>query len=458
MNYKNVFCNRTLNMKRISHIGLDMDHTLVRYHSDNFEALAYQVMLEKLVKHKDYPKDILNFKFDFNKAIRGLVIDKSKGNLLKLSRHGAIRMSRHGESLIDYKRQNQLYKSTYIDLSAPDYDTVDTTFSIAFAALFAQLVDYKDNDTQHRLPDYASIARDLNFVLDRGHRDGSIKDVVAEDLDKFVIKDPETVAGLERYIKHGKKFFLLTNSDYNYTKLLLDELINPFCKDTANWQELFEYTITSAQKPRFFFDNLKFLKIDPEDGSMNNVPGKLTPGIYQGGCADVFTFNLDLEPEQILYVGDHIYGDIVRLKKDCAWRTALILEELEDEVSSSLKAKPFSDQIETLMAEKRPLERKIDDLISEKIETGNNSLGDQVDENLKKVNEIDQKLGPLIQEQQKLYNQHWGEVMRVGNEVSYFAYQVERFACIYSPKLSDILALSPRTYFRAERHPLPHES
>ena len=36
--------------------------------------------------------------------------------------------------------------------------------------------------------------------------------------------------------------------------------------------------------------------------------------------------------ESILYVGDHIYGDILRSKKSSLWRTCLIVEELEAEL------------------------------------------------------------------------------------------------------------------------------
>ena len=96
MRIGDVFVNRTLNMKKISHIGLDMDHTLVRYKSMNFEALAHKVMREKLVRDKKYPKMILDLEFDWVRSIRGLVIDRARGNVLKLSRHAAIRQSFHG--------------------------------------------------------------------------------------------------------------------------------------------------------------------------------------------------------------------------------------------------------------------------------------------------------------------------------------------------------------------------
>jgi len=434
-----------------------MDHTLVRYDAKNFEALAHEIMLDKLVREKGYPDSIRDLKFSFDRAIRGLVIDKHRGNVLKLSRHAAIRVSYHGLNPIDYVNQQKLYKSKYIDLSDPDYDKIDSSFSIAFAGLYMQLVELQLGQEQDRIPDPVQISDDLTAVLDRAHRDGSLKNMVRSQMDKFLIKDPEAVSGLERFIKHGKRIFVLTNSDYAYTRTLLDYAINPFLKEHDSWMDLFEFVITSAQKPRFFFDNLKFLKINPSDGSMTNLEGKLTSGIYQGGCANQLTNDLNLDADEILYIGDHIYGDIVRLKKDCAWRTALVVEELEDEIAKNARAAPIVEKINVLMDEKVPLERKVDTLISQKIESDKSNLEPQIEKLLAEISDIDRKVSPLIQQQQRIFNPHWGEVMRAGIEESYFAYQVERFACIYMSKLTDLLELSPRTYFRSQKRPMAHE-
>ena len=73
------------------------------------------------------------------------------------------------------------------------------------------------------------------------------------------------------------------------------------------------------------------------------------------------------------------------------------------------------------------------------------------------ISGIDAQISQLIKKQQSLYNPQWGQLMRAGNEESYLAYQVERYACVYMSKLSDLLTLSPRTYFRAPRRPLSHE-
>lgn len=452
-----VYVNRTLNLKKINYIGFDMDHTLVRYHSANFEALVHSTLLKKLVAEKDYPESILSLQFDFDRAIRGLVIDRNLGNVIKLSRHSAIRTSYHGLKALDYKTQRRLYKSTYIDLSDSAYDTVDTAFSIAFAGLFMQLVELKETTEPQSLPEFTTIAEDLNIVLDRAHRDGSLKGVVRENLDHFVVKDPEAVAGLEKFKKHGKKLFVLTNSDYHYTKLLLDYAITPFLKEHEHWSELFEFTITAARKPSFFVEKREFLKVNPDDGTMTNQTTKLEPGIYQGGCANVFTNDLGLTPDEILYIGDHIYGDIVRLKKDCAWRTALVVEELEHEVNKLKATQSVTDEIDSLMNQKIPLEAKIDSLISEDMETGSNSNESETEKLISEVQDIDGKLSPLIKKRMSEFNDLWGEFMRAGIEESYFAYQVERFACVYMSKLSDLLDLSPRTYFRFMRRPLAHE-
>ena len=114
-NSNKVYVNRTLNLKKIKYLGLDMDHTLVRYNSENFERLSHSIIIDKLIKNKGYPETLKKLQFDYNYAVRGLVIDRQKGNVLKLNRYTAIRTSYHGLKPIDFKYHQKLYKSTYID-------------------------------------------------------------------------------------------------------------------------------------------------------------------------------------------------------------------------------------------------------------------------------------------------------------------------------------------------------
>lgn len=434
-----------------------MDHTLVRYNSHNFEQLAHKVVLQKLVAKKGYPKDITNLPFEFDKAIRGLVLDTKNGNLLKLNRYSGIRMSMHGTQPIDFKTQKKIYKSKYIDLGNESYYAVDTIFSISPALLFAQLVDLKDNKYSSQLPEYTQIANDILICLDEAHRDGSIKDDVRKNIDNFIYKSPETVQNLEKFKRHGKKIFIITNSDFDYSKFILDNCITPFLKEHKHWSELFEFVVTLAHKPKFFYEKNEFINVDLEKGVLESIATEIKPGIYQGGCASIFTDALNLSGDDILYIGDHIYGDILRLKKDCNWRTGLIVDEIEQEIVSLKKSKPIDDEINKLMNSKEPLER---DLL--KIQTdhdeGKNTSKDDAMKLQDDISAIDRQISDLITKHKTHFNPHWGEMMRIGSEESYFASQVERFACIYMAHLNDLVELSPRTYFRGFRRVLPHEN
>lgn len=452
----NVFVNRILNMKKIKFIGLDMDHTLIRYNTKNFESLVYKLVVEDLQKNKKYPELIKTFKFNFEDAIRGLIIDSKNGNILKLSRYGAIRQSYHGTKLINYAEQKKFYRSIYVDLNDPNYFAIDTSFSIAFCALFSQLIDLKDQKP-NELPTYATIALDVLSTVDKIHSNGSLKSYISSNLSDYVLKEPEVVEGLKRYISYGKKIFVLTNSDFYYTKLLLDYAINPFLKKGENWEDLFEYVITLANKPRFFYDKLRFLSVDTKTGTMTNTSGRISPGVYQGGCATKFTEDLEINGDEILYIGDHIYGDILRLKKDCNWRTALVVEELGQEISSQRKTLPIQKKIVAAMEQKKVLEEKYLALQTQDIEEHSNQHEAKLLEIQKQTSAIDAEISKLLIEEQKFYNYRWGRIFRAGAEESYFAYQVDRFACIYMEKLADLLEQSPLTYFRAHRRLLAHD-
>ncbi len=456
MNQSAVFVNRILNMKKIKYIGLDMDHTLIRYHTEQFESLVFKLVVQQLVRDKQYPKDLLDLPFNFKDAIRGLVIDSVNGNILKLNRYGAIRDSFHGTKRIAYAEQKQFYRSTYVDLSDPNYMAVDTSFSIAFCALYGQLVDYKDKNPLS-LPNYNLIALDILSTVDAVHSDGSLKGQITEQLADFVILDKAVVEGLKRMKAFKKKIFILTNSDYHYTKILLDFAINPFLEPHETWQDLFEYVITLANKPRFFYDHLPFFSVDKTTGKMSNWYGAIKPGIYQGGNAKKFTHDLALMGDEILYVGDHIYGDILRLKKDCNWRTALVVEELGAEIAAQQAIEPIQQDIMRAMKEKKHLEFRLVHLQTQSIDEQTDAYGGEITRLQSKLHQCDKQIAQWLKKQNTYFNSKWDRVFRAGAEESYFAYQVERYACIYMEKIADLLAYSPLTYFRAERRLLPHD-
>ncbi len=449
----NIYINRVLNLKKIKAIGMDMDHTLVRYHVKEFEELTYHVVLNKLVASGCYPKEILDLSFDFNKAILGLAIDKKHGNLIKLSRYGKVKAGYHGNKALEFSEQKKLYENREIDLSGPDIDTLDTSFSLSHGVLFANLVEFI-NENKITEISYSKIADDIKKAVDIAHRDGTLKNEVRKNLKKYIIQDKDTPRMLEQFKQYGKKLLVITNSDYSYTKLLLDFTINPFLSEHKSWEELFEITVVFTMKPRFFTDRSRFLKIDPDTGMMSNYDSKLVPGIYQGGNAETLQDDLGLEGSEILYLGDHIFGDILKLKKNCNWRTALVLSPLEDDLIGLKKSITVQKDINELMIKKDSIEKELIEIYSSK---NSNDVNDKKDALYKKLEKINSSIGKKIEEYQSHFNPYWGELMRAGQEESRLAGQVEKYACIYMCKLSDLMNCSPKTYFRPKKRMMAHE-
>ena len=454
-----IYINRTLNMKQIAAIGFDMDYTLVRYDSEAFEEMTYREMKKKLIEIKNYPTIINELPYKFNLAIRGLVIDKPLGNILKLSTYSKVKQAYHGLKEMDVKSQQKIYQGLTIDLNDSDrFAIVDTTFSISYCVLYMQIVELKNLNPELNLPDFKTIEQHVLEALDVSHRDGSLKNQVKKNVKKYIVQDTQCVRALERFKKHGKKLWVITNSDYEYSKLLLDYAINPFLKDHKNWGELFNLVVTLANKPKFFTDKMPLLQVDAKTGLMKNHHGVIEDGVYQGGSAQIIQKNAGLSGEQILYLGDHIYGDVLSIKKTCNWRTALVIEELINECDALNQTEHITAQINDLMAEKVALEQKIDDLFDKEFERGKRPDKEKVQSSFQQVEKVDKKIGKLIRSHTKFFNPYWGETMRAGVEPSRLAGQIEKYACIYMPKISDFADYSPRTYFRPKKKTLAHEN
>jgi hypothetical protein len=215
--------------------------------------------------------------------------------------------------------------------------------------------------------------------------------------------------------------------------------------------------VTASNKPKFFTDKLPLLKVDPKTGFMKNHHGQIEDGIYQGGCAQTIQKSSGLSGEQILYLGDHIYGDVLQIKKSCNWRTALVIDELIHETDANEKSAAINLEINDLMKQKIDLEQNLDELFDKELEKGKKPDKAKVQDHFQKIEKVDKKIGKLIRAHTLNFNPYWGETMRAGVEPSRLAGQIEKYACIYMSKVADFIDYSPRTYFRPKKKMLPHE-
>jgi len=459
MNESNqVFVNRTLNMRKIKAIGFDMDYTLVRYNTQNFENDTHKLLTQKLVTEKQYSKDILKLTFDPNLVIRGLVIDTQKGNFLKLSRYRSIRTIFHGQNQINYINRREVYPTDYIDfgLDHPHFSFIESHFDIAYTSLYMQLIELKSKGLY--LPTTEQIFSDICQTVEAIHTQNDIKQKVMKDPGQYIHRNPKIALALEKLIKHGKRLFLLTNSSIDYTAFLLDYTITPFLKEHSSWMGIFEIMITSANKPDFFHKQKDFQELDKQTFEvLASIPVPAKGGLYQFGCAENLTRSLQLMEDEILYIGDQVYTDVVLLKQKCGWRTALVIEELAEERKKIQSNQGLYEDIKNLMKEKTPVENKIHQLFSDQIENNHKNHNKKIHSFIRQTEKLDRELIKKITTANQSFNPFWGELMRVGAEESLFASQAERFSCIYMPYLIDFLSLSPRTYYRAKKRLFPHE-
>jgi len=82
---RRVYVNRDLRLTGAAFIGFDMDYTLAIYDQPEMDHLSIQATAKKLVL-RGYPEHILDIAFDTQFPIRGLLIDKRFGHILKMDR------------------------------------------------------------------------------------------------------------------------------------------------------------------------------------------------------------------------------------------------------------------------------------------------------------------------------------------------------------------------------------
>jgi 5'-nucleotidase len=470
---RRVFTNRNLKMEDISLIGFDMDYTLAIYRQAEMERLSIELTLQKLVEKRGYPEAILTLDYRPERALRGLVVDQQHGNLFKMDRHGHVGRVFHGMQELSHDERADLYRRERIRLSAPRYAWIDTLFALPEAVMYQRLVDHLDRERSGQVK-YADLWKDVRECIDEAHRDDSLKSIIRADLPKYIEADPDLAATLHKLRSSGKRLFVLTNSLWDYTDAVMRHLLDGRLPAYASWRSYFDIVIVGGSKPAFFTDRNPFLELEPVTGQvLGELKGGLHRGhVYQGGNLLDFEVKTGVRGEHVLYVGDHIYGDILRAKKSSVWRTAMVVQELEGELQLMERFAGRVKQLDELDRKRRNLDAEIDyqQLLLRSLARAGEDDGDpaaieaarrraraSLDELRAALRETSLTYDRLENDVDLAFNPYWGPLFKEGNENSRFGEQVEDYACLYTSRVSNFLAYSPLRYFRAPRTKMPHE-
>jgi len=534
-------------MRSITAVGFDMDYTLAQYKPETFEGLAYRQACGKLVHELGYPPAVLDFVYDCHYMTRGLVVDKARGNVLKMDRHKYVKLAFHGFRELPREERLALYADApgRESFDEPVFALLDTLFSLGETYLYCQLVELKDAQPgllAHK--SYSQVHSDVRTAVDMCHRDGSLKAVVAADPGTYIYPDPSLVPLLQTLRASGRKTFLVTNSLWDYTHVVMNFLLCDGAtgqQKSLEWTRHFDVIVTGSCKPKFFeHEREPIYAVDPSNGSLLNTDNgaplpvvggadplsvrpqlqvsqphvlghsggeaeqrahqntsrpPLTGKLFQGGCYVHLHAMLGVASgSHVLYVGDHIYGDILRSKKSLGWRTALIVPELAAElrVRSAQEGRLASDEFRALRSRRDAIEDELQRLewarkcggaraqqaaaahmvLSPGLHNGGGASPQMdLDDPAAVDAALEARISALRLERDALRELHrqrlrsyhqsfhgvWGQLMKTGYSNSRFASQVERFACLYTSHVGNFLAHSPDKIYRSAEDTLPHE-
>lgn len=464
-----VFANRNLHMAEIEWVGFDMDYTLAIYRQAAMDALSVELTIERLIG-RGYPARLRTLSFDTNFPIRGLLIDKKQGNVLKLDRHKHVAKGYHGTELLEKSAIDELYHEQKLRYQSSRYHWIDTLFALCEVTSYAAIISALEREGFAY--DSEQLFADVRASIDQAHADGTVYAEVTAHLEKYILKDEELPHTLHKLRSAGKKLFLLTNSPWHYTETVMSYLLDSGGERYSHWRQYFDYVVCAAKKPTWFGQGTPFVeRIFFESGETSTRAATILERghVYEGGSLVEFEERLNLDGRKVLYVGDHIYGDILRSKKDSTWRTAFIIQELDQEISA-LKSTTELRTRRRQLAEARPLyedelryySKKYKELTREKDQSESARAAwavarGQVERLRKVLSDLELEYEDLNKKHDEAFHPYFGPLLKEMNGLSVFGQQVALYADIYMRRVSCLGAYSPTQFFRSPHDLMPHE-
>ncbi|HET6332621.1 MAG TPA: 5'-nucleotidase domain-containing protein, partial [Polyangiales bacterium] len=267
------------------------------------------------------------------------------------------------------------------------------------------------------------------------------------------------------------------NSEPQYTDAVMSHLLGCDLNEYRSWKSYFDTIITSAMKPSFFMRDAPFEELAPNGQMQLQKVKEFHRGrIYVGGSQTEFEKLTGVPADRVLYVGDHIYGDVLRAKKTSQWRTLMIIQELTDELSAMERLSgdiARADRLEQRLSilheglrERQSMQKGVlklldaPELTSERrveLEAARTRLKRSIDRLRVQAKNVDAEHNALEREIEHAFHPFWGSALKAESEPSSFGEQVERYACLYSDRVTNLLGYTAGHYFRGPRHRMAHE-
>ena len=202
-------------------------------------------------------------------------------------------------------------------------------------------------------------------------------------------------------------------------------------------------------------------------GSGDSAAAVLAEGkVFQGGNWNHLHRMLQLSTgSALMYVGDHMYSDILRSKRTLGWRTVLIVPELYHEVRMLEKSEDERRQAQTLRTARAALDLKLRKLQLRRMtltEEGADrdiiaALNDEEDTLYQEQGHLTEQLSSALEARHESFHPQWGQLFKAGHQNSRWAQQVQDYACLYTSHATNLMYATGSTSFRALTDLMPHD-
>ena len=160
--------------------------------------------------------------------------------------------------------------------------------------------------------------------------------------------------------------------------------------------------------------------------------------------------------DEVLYVGDHLYSDVLRSKRTLGWRSLFIMPELEEEMQVFAQTLPLRKKIEYLRSLREELSRKAEDIRR----TQDNSDA-YVQKLLQEMEDDDtiikSTLSPMVEQWHRSFHPLWGSTFTAGYQDSRFSFFVQNYSCLYTSRASNLGLVSTKKSFRTVMETVPND-
>lgn len=229
------------------------------------------------------------------------------------------------------------------------------------------------------------------------------------------------------------------------TRMTVIHIAIPFQPEDPHrrWTDYFDVIVVDAGKPLFFSEGTILRQVDQDTGArrIGTHMGPLQRGqIYSGGSCDVFTALIGAKGKDVLYIGDHIFGDILKSKKIRGWRTFLVVPELVQELHVWTDKCQLFNELQRLDVVLGDVYKNLDSSAKEKPD----------------ISQVRTKIREVTHKMDLSYGM-MGSLFRSGSRQTFFSSQVVRYADLYAATFLNLIYYPFSYMFRASSLLLAHE-